>query len=108
MDLNCRFCLEQWFLNCGARPPRGACEVHKGGAKEVKISKKLILTRFTTTLLDSQLRLIAENAKPCMSALIRHNIFIFTKMLRLLQLNHNQSSDRTKYTTKPTEYKYLV
>jgi len=43
-----------------------------------------------------------------MSALIRHNIFIFTKMLGLLQLNHNQSSDQTKKTTRPTEYKYLV
>jgi len=32
--------LEQWFLNSGA------CEVHKGGAKKVKISMKLILTRF--------------------------------------------------------------
>jgi len=32
--------VEQWFLNWGA------CEVHKGVAKKVKISTKLILTRF--------------------------------------------------------------
>jgi len=98
----CNKPIGQWFLIWGS------CEVHKRGAKKVKISTKLILTRFYNHPLDSQLRLFAENVKPCVSALIRHNIFIFTKMLGLLQLNHNQSSDRTKYTTKPTKCKYLV
>jgi len=29
-------------------------------------------------------------------------------MLGLLQLNHNQSSDRSKYTTRPTGYRVQV
>jgi len=37
--------------------------------------------------------------------LIHHNIFIFTEMLGLLQLNHNQSSDRSKYTARRRGYR---
>jgi len=80
------------------------------GAQKGENLHEVDLHAFTITLLDSQLRLIAENAKLCItvSALIRHNIFIFTKMLGLLQLNHNQSSDRSKYTTRPTGYRVQV
>jgi len=44
-----------------------------------------------------------------MSALICHNTFIFTKMLGLLQLNHNQSSDRLKtlLSLQATEWQVL-
>jgi len=44
-------------------------------------------------MLDSQLVSLSKMQKPCISTLIRYNIFLFTEFLGLLQLNHNESPD---------------